>query len=124
MDKKRMMEELGLTKMAKNGERMLKLSQIWKALAFERFTLLEDVFCFLQWYYSEEESQCPYSRELVIEMANNILSIVSAASDKLIEENRRNYNVLEVLCKDQVISSFDIIEIVKIMDYLVDHELI
>lgn len=105
-------------------ERMIKLSQIWKALAYERFTLLDDVSCFVQWYYGEEESQCPYSRELVIEMANNILSIVTAASDKLIEENRRNYNVLEVLCKDQVISGPDIIEIVKIMDHLVDHELI
>lgn len=105
-------------------ERMIKLSQIWETLAYERFTILEDLSCFVQWYYGEEQSRCPYSREHVIEMANDILRIVTAASDKLIEENRRNYNVLEVLCKDQVISGHDIIEIVRTMDSLVDHELI
>lgn len=123
MDKKEMIKELDLVA-TKDGERMIKLSQVWKALAYERFTLLEDVAVFLQWYYDDEKALCPYSCELVREMADMLIALTTNASDNLIEKNRRNYEVLEVLCRDNTIGSIYVVEIVKIMDYLTDNALI
>lgn len=123
MDKKEIAKELDLL-VTDDGERMIKLSQVWKALAYERLTLLEDVAVFLQWYYADEKALCPFSCELVREMANDLINIITTASDNLVEKNRRNYEVLEVLCHDNVIGSIEVVEIVKIMDYLTDNALI
>lgn len=121
--KKELTKELDLL-VTKDGERMIKLSHVWKALAYERLTLLEDITVFLQWYYDDEEAACPYSCELVRDMANDLIAITTNASDNLIEKNRRNYEVLEVLCCDNTIGSIYVVEIVKIMDYLTDNALI
>lgn len=110
--------------LADDGERMMKLSEIWKSWAYDRFTLLIDVAAFLQWYYADTEEPCPYSCERICGMANGLIATVTTASGGFIKAHRRDYDVLEIVCRDHVINGLYVVEIVKIMDYIIDNGLV
>lgn len=113
-------KELGLL-MVVDGERMIGMSLIWRELAQQQLKLLESIEIFLRWYNDDSNEKCPYSRESLKKLADDIVRYFSSASDDFIKSHRNDYDVLEIVCRRQQICSLCIVEIVKLMDYFSEH---
>ena len=122
MEKSEMIEKLGLFFVG-DGKRMVLLAQAMRKLMIEQLKLLEDIEIFFEWYCGSERDKCPYTKELLVRLADDILGVFSRADADFIKKHRNDYEVLEIVCRNSLISSFDIVETVKLMDYIAQEEM-
>ena len=98
-------------------ERRIMLVGVWHELALRRIKLIEDIEIFIKWYYGDRKEKCPYSKESLIRLADDILVGFSTADSDFIEKHRNDYEVLEMVCRNGFMSSLDLVEIIKLMDH-------
>lgn len=98
-------------------ERRITLVRIWRVLALRRLKLMEDIETFIKWYYGDRKEKCPYSKESLIRLADDILVGFSTADSDFIKKHRNDYEVLEMVCRNGFMSSLDLVEIIKLMDH-------
>ena len=123
MDKKEMAKELNLY-FIDDGRRMTLLVPVVRDIMLKQLKLLEDIEAFFKWYYGGRGEKCPYSKESLKQLADDILDNFSRADADFIKKHRNDYEVLEIVCRNNYwMGSFEIVETVKLMDYLTQEEI-
>lgn len=123
MDKKEMAKELNLG-FIDDGRRMTLLVPVMRDIMLKQLKLLEKIEIFFNWYYGGRGEKCPYSKESLKQLADDILDNFSRADADFIKKHRNDYEVLEIVCRNNYwMGSFEIVETVKLMDYLTQEEI-
>ena len=122
MDKKKIERvlELTLVKDKFSAERLHLQAERMK----ERAMVLERAAVFMSWFHSDTDSPCPLSRLTAKRLANDLVEHFCLVSDDFACKYRENYDVLEITLNRDSSVSYDIIEVIKILDLLADYELV
>jgi hypothetical protein len=124
MDKKEMAKELNLY-FIDDGRRMTLLVPVVRDIMLKQLKLLEKIEIFFNWYYGGRDEKCLYSKESLKQLADDILDNFSRADADFIKKHRNDYEVLEMVCRNNCwMGSFEIVETVKLMDYIIDNGLV
>lgn len=116
MDKKEIAKELELFFIG-DGRRMTLLVPLARDIMLKKLKLLEKIEIFFNWYCGSKKEQCPYSKESLKQLADDILAKFSTADSDFIKKHRNDYEVLEMVCRNGFMSSLDLVETIKLMDH-------
>lgn len=120
MKKETLKKELGLVHFD-NSERAVLVSELLIETARRDIMLLESADMFIKWYCGDIATECPYTREELKKLADDIIIHFSSASEDFLERRRYDYDVLEMTFRRQCVSSLYICDVVKLMDYFANN---
>ena len=104
-----------------NSERAVLVSELLIETAQRDLELLGSADVFIKWYCGDIVTECPYTREELKKLADDIIIHFSSASEDFLGRRRYDYDVIEMTFRRQSVSSLYICDVVKLMDYFANN---
>lgn len=99
---------------------------LFKREAQRQIELTDQLIKFWLWFSDGDAIPhlCPYTRSELGILAHELLEYYTCADDEFLQKYRKDYDVLELVCEGKYISSRLLIDMVKLIDYIVDQRIV
>ena len=101
-----------------------RIGEFWVIASEQKLDVMKRIAKFLEWYSNCSDEDCPLTREELAKLADAIVENFASDAYDLLPKHRRDYHILRRMFCETYISDIFLVEAVKLIDFIIEQELI
>lgn len=96
-----------------------RMGEFWVIVSEQKLEVMKRTAKFLKWYSDDSDEDCPFTREELAKLADEIIESFASAAHDLLPKHRQDYHLLRRMFCEDYISDIFLAETVKLIDFIV-----
>lgn len=120
MDKKELRENTEFSIFSVDREHWKRRAGILHEYVEWEMRTIDDALEFLEWYLDDADTECPFSRETIKKLADDLVDLATRGTDANMDIHRHDYRSIFRYANYSVYGGVMSAELVRLMDYYVE----